>query len=129
MPLSLVFAMTVLFPTVTLTVPITPFVDTFSTSDLMAIATSSAAKYHLTKKQTARMLAVVNCESGWVATSTGDYINGKPTSFGLAQFHNPKKWGITKEQAFDPYISLDLMASVWSERYSEWSCYTLLFHS
>jgi hypothetical protein len=98
-----------------------------TTADLYAIATSSAEKYGLTKKETTRMLAVINCESLWNVNSKGDYINGKPTSFGLAQFHNPAKWGLTVKESYDPYIALDLMSSVWKERYSEWSCYSLLF--
>ncbi len=109
-----------------LTVPIFPVVEAapLTVSELQAIATSSAAKYHLTKRQTRQMLATVNCESGWVATSTGDY----GTSIGIAQIHLPAHQDISKDQALDPYFSLDWAAYQFSiGNQAIWTCWREIF--
>ncbi|MEK9208354.1 MAG: hypothetical protein AAB922_07745 [Patescibacteria group bacterium] len=90
--------------------------------ELQAIATSSAAKYGLTKKQTARMLKVVECESGWVATSTG-----KLGERGLAQIYQKYHPTITEKQMLDPYFSLDFLAKNLFKYPSWWSCHGILY--
>jgi len=66
---------------------------------------------------------VLECESGLDPTVVGD--NG--TSFGIAQFHNPWAWGITKEQAFDPEFAIDFTAEQFSlGQASKWTCYRML---
>lgn len=66
-------------------------------------------------------LKVIKCESNWDTHAVGD--NG--TSFGLAQLHYPKRdWGITKEEAFDSEIALEIMANAWEHGQAQrWSCY------
>lgn len=86
------------------------------------IAIQTAKEHHL---NVGRFLAVIECESQWNERARGDYKNGQPTSFGLAQLHYPERdWGITIEQAYDPKISLEIMATSWENGdASRWSCY------
>lgn len=97
--------------------------ETFTITELKAIATSSAAKYGLTKKQTKRMLATIECESGWVATSTGPLGER-----GLVQIYPKAHPKITTEQMIDPYWSLDWMAHHFMAGHTNmWVCYTMLY--
>ena len=92
-------------------------------SDLQAIATSSAAKYHLTKRQTKQMLATITCESGWDINAVGGM-----GEIGLVQIYPPAHKDITEEQMKDPYFSLDFIAKNFSVGNQKiWSCWRLLF--
>ena len=102
-------------------------------ADMMQIATDEAKAHHLNVD---RFLKTIECESfyegiSWNTHAKGDFRNGKPTSFGLAQFHNPESdWGITPEEAEDPYIAIPLMAQAWEDDlYPKWSCWRLLYAS
>lgn len=95
----------------------------WTVSELKAMATSSAAHYKLSKRETIRMLKTIECESGWSATSTsptGDY--------GISQINKEAHPEITKEQMFDPVWSLDWTARHFSLGHqSMWVCYTNLY--
>lgn len=121
--LALLLAMTLTgFDPSVLTVPI----ETVPIENPKEIAVRIATSYHLNVD---KFLAVINCESEWNTTAKGDYRNGKPTSFGLAQLHNPKRdWGITIEQAYVPEIALTLMAKAWNKGEAwRWSCWKAIY--
>ena len=103
---------------------IAPPID-LSRSELYAIATSSAAKYKLSPKMTKRMIQTITCESLWevkAISPTGDY--------GIVQLNKKAHPEITEKQMFDPYYSLDYMASEFSRgRQRAWVCYSLLWPS
>ena len=82
--------------------------------DLVAIATSSAERYHLTKKQTARMLATIGCESNWDVNALS-----KTHDVGIVQINKDWHPDIREDQMLDPYFALDWMASEWSKGASE----------
>lgn len=104
-----------------LVVPVFPVIEApLTVPELMAIATSSAARYHLTKRQTDRLLKVVSCESGWVATSTG-----RLGERGLVQIYPKQHPEITEMQMIDPYFSLDFLAKNLYKHTSWWSCFGL----
>lgn len=106
---------------------VAPVVHATTTADLIAIATSTANKYGLNEEH---FLKVVAKESdGWKVCALGDYKNGEPTSFGLAQLHNPvSDWGVTPEQACDPYIALPIMAQAWVDgKASKWTVWRNLY--
>lgn len=84
------------------------------------IAIRIAKEHHLTKYQTKRMFDVVNCESEWVATSTGALGER-----GLVQIYPEKHPEITEEQMLDPEFSLDFLASNLFKHQSWWSCWAL----
>lgn len=87
--------------------------------DLKTIAATTAVHYGLNTKN---FLAVVQCESKWNPNAIGDH----GTSFGLVQLHNPEiDWGITREQAQDPALALEIMAKAWHRGEARrWSCYS-----
>lgn len=94
-----------------------------TTADLIALATSSAAKYGLTAKQTVQMLKVVNCESGWDNDAVGPM-----KEIGLIQFYPPAHKDLTREQMTDVYFELGWMAARFAAGETEhWVCYRLLF--
>lgn len=68
---------------------------------------------------------VIDCESGWDTHAKGDFRHGEPTSFGLAQLHNPETdWGLSVEEAYNPKIAIDTMAEAFAKGQQErWSCY------
>lgn len=84
----------------------------------------------------------IECESHFNPQATGDYPDGHgnfvtkdkapnwshPTSFGIAQLHNPvKNWGLTIKQAETPSIALETMAKAWDNNHANyWSCFRLL---
>lgn len=71
-----------------------------------------------------RFQKVIQCESNWVATSTGD--NG--TSFGMVQIHLPAHPDVTLAEADDPYFAINFMAHAWQNGNENWwSCYTILY--
>lgn len=71
------------------------------------------------------MIRVIGCESQWDTHAKGDFRNGIPTSFGLAQLHHPEKdWGLSIEEAFTPKIAIDTMAQAFKRgEQARWSCY------
>ena len=92
-----------------------------TTDDLKVLAVSIATADHL---QVNRFVTVIECESQFNPATVGDY----GTSFGIAQFHNLKEWGMTRADAEDPYVALPRMAVAW-EHHQEfrWSCYRKLY--
>ena len=90
-------------------------------SDLVAIATSTAERYGLTKKQTKIFLDVVSCESGWDVEATG-----KLGERGLVQIYPKYHPAITKEEMLDPYFSLDFLAKNLFKHPSWWTCFSLV---
>ena len=69
---------------------------------------------------------VVSCESGYGEYQEGDH----GTSFGLSQIHLPAHPDITKQQAYNPFFSLNYMASEISKGHgSMWTCYQKYFGS
>ncbi len=68
------------------------------------------------------------CESGLVPSAKGDFVDGVPTSFGMAQFHNPAKdWGFSIQDSLNPDFAIKHAAKAFSEgQQSRWSCYRLL---
>lgn len=122
MPLFLILVATSFNPSV-LTADLTTVQEhATTTQDLIALASSTSKKYGL---NTTRFLKVIERESGWEICAKGDYVNGVPTSYGLAQLHYPQKdWGVSKEEACDPYIALEIMAKAWTRgeqmRWSAW---------
>ena len=95
----------------------------YTKQEMVRIATETALRYGLNVE---KFLKVVGCESdNWKQKARGDYRNGVPTSFGLAQFHHPvRDWGMTIEQADDPVYALERMAKAWSQgKQGKWSCY------
>lgn len=65
-------------------------------------------------------LATIKCESGFNASAIGDH--GK--SYGIAQIHLPAHSYITKEQALNPFWSLNWMADQWTKgRKGMWTCW------
>ena len=97
----------------------------FSKSELIAIATSSAAKYNLTKRQTNRMLKTIECESNWDENAVSPTLD-----YGVIQMNRRSHPEFSIEQMFDPYFALDWMAEQFSlKHYSLWVCYSLLYAS
>lgn len=96
-----------------------------SKDDLVAYATEVAEEHNL---NVPHFLAVISCESRWDTHAKGDYVNGVPTSFGLAQLHYPQRdWGISIEQAQQPRLAMEIMAKAWERNeYRRWSCWSLL---
>jgi len=93
----------------------------WTVEEMKNLATEKAKEHHL---KVNRFLEVIDCESGWNPDAEGDFIKGKPTSFGLAQFHYPERWGLSTSSAKNPQIALETMAQAWEDdRYSEWSCW------
>lgn len=94
----------------------------YSVPELKAIATSSALRHGLSEKKTNQMLATINCESGWNATSTS-----KTGDYGIAQWHISSH-KMTKEEAFDPVYSLNKMALAFSNGQEKmWVCWKNLY--
>lgn len=94
--------------------------------DLRAYAKTIAQQHGLDVNH---FLQTLTCESHWNPNAEGDYKNGVPTSFGLAQLHNPvTDWGITAAQAKDPKIALPIMAKAWEEgKHRKWSCWRIYY--
>jgi hypothetical protein len=86
--------------------------------ELRNVATTVATEHGLNVRH---FLGTVGCESGWNTEAVGD----SGTSFGLAQLHNPvSDWGITIEQAKNPYLALDIMAEAWVRgEETRWTCW------
>ncbi len=92
-------------------------------ADWQVFASTTAQEAHINAEH---LVAVIRCESNFIATSTGDFMNGDPTSFGIVQIHLPAHPDITKEQALDPYFAIPWMVHEWDkDREGEWSCYSI----
>lgn len=115
-------------------------VHRYSQLSVRQIAIEKAKKYNLNQKL---FLNTIKCESDFIATSTGDYPDGKgnfvpeylapkgaePTSFGVAQLHFPERdWGISTSTAENPEVALEIMAKAWSKgQENKWSCWRQLY--
>lgn len=121
-----------------LSVPVAPLVasSTFSSQDLINIATDAAKRYGL---NTDRFIETFKCEikkrkvdgvTVWDYTAQSDhYLNGvREDSWGMWQINlywNPE---VTKAQAQDPYWSTEWAAQMWSKGLaSRWSCWRILY--
>lgn len=82
-----------------------------------------AAIYGVSKQE---MDDVVSCESGYDQYALGDYVNGKPTSFGAVQIHNPlsKSPPISIYQAENIFFALAYLANGIKTGSDHWSCET-----
>lgn len=79
--------------------------------------TLAAAKHGLDAKILTR---TIKCESSMNPKAVGDH----GTSFGIAQIHLIDHPEITKEQALDPYFSIEYMAQQFAKGNARlWSCY------
>lgn len=88
--------------------------------ELQAVATKEAKEHHLNIDH---FLKVINCESGWSATSTGAL-----GELGIAQIYPKYHPELTREQMLDPIFSISWMASQWEkDNHLIWSCWSLLF--
>lgn len=72
---------------------------------------------------------ITKCESNYSEYQNGDYVDGLPTSFGVAQLHNPlskvsKQYpqGITIPEAYNAIFSLNYMAQSLKNGTDHWSC-------
>lgn len=108
-----------------LTIPIVEAAP-LSISDLKAMATEIAKEHKLNVDH---FLATIQMESGFDPDSLGDYVNGIPTSIGIAQLHYPSKdWGISTSTAHDPTVSLEKMATAWqNDQAYRWSAWCSLY--
>ena len=94
--------------------------------DLIAVY---ASKYGANAGQ---MLETVRCESvGFKNVQSKHILNGvREDSWGIAQINlywNPE---VTKEQALDPYFSMDFMAKKFSKGNADrWTCYRSIYQS
>lgn len=93
-----------------------------SIGELKSLATTTAAKYHLTKTQTDRMLATISCESRWDVD-----IESPTNDVGIVQINRDAHPYVTEEEMRDPYFSLDFMAKNFSKHPNWWVCYNNLF--
>lgn len=89
--------------------------------DLYSIASTSAEHYGLTETQNLKLHRVVQCESDWIATSTGELGER-----GLAQIYPVKHPTITETEMIDPYFALDFLAKNLYKHPSWWTCYALV---
>lgn len=94
----------------------------WTVDELKSLATDKAKEHNLNVEH---FMKVIECESGWNPSTTGD----NETSFGLAQLHYPTRdWGIATSSAYDPRISLEIMASAWQRNeYARWSCWRMYY--
>ena len=91
-----------------------------SKPELLAIATSTAAKYHLNADH---FVKTINCESNWNPDTIGDHGE----SFGLVQIHLIAHQDISKEQALNPRFAIQWMANEWAnDNASIWTCWRQL---
>lgn len=105
-----------------LSIPTAEAAPDYSTTTLRAFAVTTAKQHHLS---VARFVGTLECESDWIydATSTtGDY--------GVAQWNlsahskSEEPFYITKDEALDPYFSIQLAAAAWSAGEAPWwVCY------
>lgn len=92
--------------------------------DIKTYALNEALQAHVSPDLVRR---VIGCESNWDAAAKGDFRANKPTSFGLVQIHLPAHPDITKEQALDPYFSIDYLVKKLSQGEGEqWTCYRMV---
>lgn len=95
-------------------------IDYNATSTLRTYASYQAIQHNI---DPLLFQKVIECESRWNPKAVGD----ANSSFGIAQFHNLKDWGMTKEQAYDPYYSITRMSEAWEQGLqNKWSCTKLV---
>lgn len=95
-------------------------IDYDATSTLRTYASYQAIQHHI---DPLLFQAVIDCESKWNRFAVGDH----GSSYGIGQFHNLKDWGMTKEQAYDPYFSITKMSEAWElGLQNKWSCTKLV---
>lgn len=103
-----------------LTVPIAEAAPLdFTTTTLEAYAVSVAQSNHLNVHE---FVSTISCESAfaWNATSTTD-------DYGIAQINLNAHPEVSKEEALDPYWSLNWAANAWKDGNERWwVCYKLL---
>lgn len=90
--------------------------------DVQDYASFAAKEHGLNVKH---FLGTIECESHWDFEAVGD----DGTSFGIAQLHYPSRdWGIATSSAFNPKLSIDIMADSWSKGEARrWSCWKALY--
>ena len=67
--------------------------------------------------------AVIQCESQFDKDAVGDHGN----SYGLVQIYLPANPSISKEEALDPFFSINFLLTEWKlGRGHLWTCYRLL---
>jgi hypothetical protein len=109
------------------TVPIdTNITKEWTIEEMKTLAEEKARKYGL---HVYRFKKTIECESRWDRFAQGDFRNGKPTSFGLAQFHYPTRdWDMATSSAYEPEVALEVMALAWSrDEAFRWSCWQRMF--
>ncbi len=91
----------------------------WTVEEMKSLAIKEAKAHHLNTK---RFLAVINCESGWSATSTGAF-----GELGIAHIYPKYHPELTKEEMLDPTFSISWMASQWDLGHHEWwTCWRML---
>lgn len=102
-------------PTVALADSIAPL--QYSTTTASVIISAYAIHYGITARP---LIDTLKCESGFNDTAVGD----NNSSFGVAQIHLPAHPDITKEEALNPFFSIDWAAREFAAgRANEWTCY------
>lgn len=90
-------------------------------SDLVAMASSTAAQYHLNADH---FIKTIQCESQFVPDQIGD----RGESHGIAQIFAPAHLDISIEQANDPAWALNWMGQQWAnDNYQIWTCWRILY--
>lgn len=81
-------------------------------------------------------IKTIDCESGFDPSIQSNYIDPKTglreNSWGVVQIFldKPPEEGVTKEEALDPYFSIDLMARQWKKGNERaWVCWRQLTNS
>ena len=95
----------------------------FSKDELKTLAVGIA---HSNELDVSQFLKVIECESGWNPKAKGDFVDGKPTSFGLVQLRFPERdWGLTKKETMQPLIAMETMAKAWKDgKQKKWTCFS-----
>lgn len=72
----------------------------------------------------APLINTLRCESGFDPHSIGD----KGTSYGLAQIHLPAHADVSKQEAMNPFFSIDFAARNFRDGNAKiWSCFKQLY--
>lgn len=99
----------------------------YSEQQIIDLISVYATKYGVNASQ---MLETVRCESvGFKNVQSGHILNGvREDSWGIAQINlywNPE---VTKQQALDPYFSMDFMARKFKlGKQDRWTCWRNLY--
>lgn len=101
----------------------------YSEQQIIDLISVYATKYGVDASQ---MLETVRCESvGFRNVQSGHILDGvREDSWGIAQINlywNPE---VTKEEALNPYFSMDFMARKFSQgKYHRWTCWRNIYGS